>query len=131
MKRHGKSILAAGLLVCVAAVLLAVYLHSRPAAEAGVKRITVEVVHSDERVAGFTYDTEAEYLGEVLLAEGLIQGETGAYGLYITVVDGEEAVYERDGAYWALYQGEDYAQQGVNETAIADGDLFRLVYTHG
>jgi len=131
MKQHGKQLLAVGALVCVMAVFLAVYVQSRPETGTGAKHITVEVVHGDGSARTFSYETDAAYLGEVLLDNGLIQGEEGAFGLYITAVDGEEAVYERDGAYWAFYQGEDYAPQGVDTTPIADGDAFRLVYTHG
>lgn len=118
----------AAVLVLVA-VLIGVYAVTRPTAAAGSKTISVEVVHRDASEKTFTYRTDAEYLGDVLQAEGLIQGTEGEYGLYITVVDGEEAVYETDGAYWAFYQDGEYAMQGVDQTPIADGDSFSLVYT--
>ena len=35
----------------------------------------------------FSYETDAVYLDKVLLAEGLIEGDEGEYGLYVTVVD--------------------------------------------
>ena len=78
-----------------------------------------------------TYHTDAEYLGEVLLAEGLVEGDESEYGLMITTVDGEQAVYETDGAYWAFYVGDEYASLGVDQTPIAEGDSFSLVYTVG
>jgi len=59
----------------------------------------------------------------------LAEGSEGPYGLYITQVDGERAVYEEDGAYWALFQNDQPATQGADLTPIADGDLFSLVYT--
>ena len=40
-------------------------------------------------------------------------------------------VYETDGAYWAFYVGDEYASLGVDQTPIADGDSFSLVYTVG
>ena len=46
-------------------------------------------------------------------------------------MDGEEAVYEEDGAYWALYQNGEYAMQSADLTPINDGDQFSLVYTIG
>ena len=67
----------------------------------------------------------------MLQEEGLVEGEQGDYGLYITAVDGEEAVYEEDGAYWALYQNGEYAMQSADLTPINDGDQFSLVYTIG
>ncbi len=90
---------------------------------------TVIVVHADGSEKSFTYTTQKDYLGEVLLSEGLISGEDGPYGLYIHAVDGEQAIYEEDSAYWCLYIGDEMAMTGVSETVIHDGDIFKLVYT--
>ena len=68
----------------LAAVFAGVWAATRPAASQGTKTITVEVVHKDESSKTFTYHTDAEYLGEVLQAEGLVKGDPGDYGLYIT-----------------------------------------------
>ena len=38
-------------------------------------------------------------------------------------------VYKRQ--YWAFYVGDEYASLGVDQTPIADGDSFSLVYTVG
>ena len=103
----------------------------RGGATVGQKNITVEVIHKDASTKTFTYDTDEEYLGDVLLQEGLVEGEEGPYGLYIKSVDGEVADYEVDQSYWSLLIGEDYATQGADQTPIADGDHFKLVYTIG
>lgn len=131
MKKHKKLILAAAAVVALVVIFAGIWMATRPAAVEGAKTIAVEVVHKDGSGKIFTYHTDAAYLGEVLLAEGLIAGDEGDYGLYITEVDGERAVYETDGAYWAFYVGEDYASLGVDQTPIADGDSFSLVYTVG
>ena len=131
MKKNTKIIIATIAVIVVAAIFLGVYLGTRPDTTAGQKTITVEVVHSDESVQTFTYETDAEYLGDVLLEEGLVEGDMGEFGLYITAVDGEEAIYEVDSSYWALYEGDDYAQQGADQTPIYDGSAFSLVYTIG
>lgn len=131
MKKNGKLIAAVAAIVVVIAALLVIWKVTRPATSDGVKTITVEVVHKDESTKTFTYETEAEYLGEVLIAEGLVEGEEGPYGLYVTAVDGEQAIYEEDSAYWALYQGEEYATQSMDQTPINDGDSFSFVYTIG
>lgn len=131
MNKNKKIILAAVAIVAVIALFLGVWFATRPDTTEGAKTITVEVVHSDETSKTFTYHTDAEYLGEVLLDEGLIQGEQGDYGLYILEVDGEQAIYEEDGAYWALFQGDEYAMLGADQTVINDGDQFSLVYTIG
>ncbi len=131
MKKNMKKLLAVGTLLCVMASFLAVHMATRPETVAGEKEITVEVVHGDGATAAFSYQTDAEYLAEVLLEDGLIQGEESSYGLYIKVVDGERADYDLDGAYWAFYEGEEYAAQGIDQTPVYDGDTFKLVYTHG
>lgn len=94
-----------------------------------LKRITVTVVHSDGSSKVFEYETGEEFLGPLLVAEGLIRGEDGPYGLQIIEVDGESAVYETDGAYWALYEGEEYALQGIDSTPVADAGTYKLEYT--
>lgn len=129
-KKH-KPFLLLGILVALIVLVAGIYCITRPDPVAGNKTITVDVVHQDGSSKSFTYTTPAEYLGEVLLEEKLIQGEQGPYGFYITEVDGEQAIFESDGAYWALYQGGDYATTGVDQTPIADGSAFSLVYTIG
>jgi hypothetical protein len=117
----------------LAAVLLmgGLWWFTRPGAVEGRKSITVEVVHRDGQSRSFSYRTDHTHLGPLLLEEGLVEGEDGPFGLYIHVVDGQRAVYEEDGAYWALYEGEEYASTGADTLPIADGDHFRLVYTLG
>lgn len=95
----------------------------------GMASITVTVVHADGSSKDFTYQTDEEFLGPLLLSEGLIEGEDGPYGLVIARVDGEQAIYETDKAYWALYEGEEYALQGIDTTPIVDGATYKLVYT--
>lgn len=127
--KNKKLILAAVALVAVIAVFLGIYFITREAPTEGAKSITVTVVHADGSSKDFTYDTDAEYLGQVLLAEGLIVGTEGEYGLMVSTVDGETADYSVDQSYWALYIGEDYAMTGVDQTPIQDGDTFKWVYT--
>ena len=131
MQKNIKIIIAAVAIIVLIAVMAAVYVSTRPETVEGEKSFTVKVIHKDGSEKTFTYQTDVEYLGDLLLEEGLIQGENGQFGLYITNVDGENAIYENDGAYWALYEGEDYAQQGIGETPILDGSEFSLVYTVG
>ncbi len=115
----------------VIAVLVGVYFATKPQAQAGGKEITVVVVHADGSEKRFTYQTEEEYLGPVLLAEKLVEGENGQYGLNISKVDGEEASWETDNAYWALYEGEEYASTGADGVVLTDGGIYKLVYTKG
>ena len=95
----------------------------------GEKTFTVTVVYQDGTSKNFTYTTTELYVGPVLVAEGLIEGNDGPYGLEITKVDGIKAVYTEDNAYWAVYEGEEYAMQGIDTTPIVDGATYKLVYT--
>ena len=92
---------------------------------------TVTVVHSDGSSKYFEYQTSEEFLGPVLVQEGLIQGVDGPYGLEIIEVDGETAIYETSKAYWALYVNGEYALQGIDTTLVEDGVAYKLEYTRG
>ena len=128
MKKNTKIILAIVALVAVIGIFLGVYFATRPQIQQGAKEITVLVVHKDGTQKTFTYRTDEEYLDKVLLAEGLIEGYEGQYGLVIEKVDGEAAIWETDSAYWSLYIGEEYATTGISETPVYDGSIFKLVY---
>ncbi len=93
--------------------------------------VTVDVIGSDGKTTTFTIETAAETLRGALEQENLVKGEEGPYGLYIKEVNGESAVYETDGAYWAVYIGEETAMSGVDEIKLTDGALYKLVYTKG
>ena len=116
-------------LIVVAAILAGLYFLFRAAPPDGDKTVTVKVVHADQSEKEFTYETDDEYLGELLTEEGLVEGETSEYGMYITKVDGEQAVFETDNAYWALYENGEYASTGADQTVLDNGDEFSLVYT--
>ena len=94
-----------------------------------LKSFTVTVVRKDGSSKDYTYQTREKYVGPVLQAEGLIEGNVGAYGLEITKVEGVQAIYNEDHAYWAVYEGEEYAMQGIDTTPVVDGGIYKLVYT--
>lgn len=126
--KNKKLLIAAIALVAVVAVFLGIYLATRPETQKGSKTITVTVVHKDGTSKDFTYHTDAEFLAEVLEAEGLLLASEGETGMYNTV-DGETADWNVDQSYWALYIGEEYAMTGAQETPVSDGDTFKWVYT--
>lgn len=121
--------IGAAILAALLAVFGIVWFSTRPETSAGSKTITVEVVHKDESRKTFTCKTDAEYLAEVLVSEGIVVDNQQQYGLYIEEVDGEKAVFEDDGGYWAVLQGGEPTTAGASETPIHDGDSFSLVYT--
>lgn len=130
MKKKHKA-LALIAMVAVIAIMACVFVANRPGTTTGEKIITVTVVHKDGSEVMFTYDTNEEYLGPVLIGQGLVEGEEGPYGLVISAVDGETADWNVDNGYWALYVGEEYATTGADTTPVHNGDAFKLVYTIG
>ena len=121
--RGKKAWLPAAALVVVALLLLGLWYGNRPQGQAGDKTITVEVVHADESSREFTYQTSEEFLGPVLIEEGLAQGEESTYGLFITTVDGETA---EGNQWWCITQDGQMVETGADTTPIADGDHFEL-----
>lgn len=119
-------------LALIAAMAVCLFGCGAPASQettaAQGKTFTVTVVHADKTSKEFTFTSKKEYVGQALLAEKLVSGSNGAYGLYIETVDGEEAIYAESGAYWSFYIGDEYAQTGVDRTPIEDGAAYRLVY---
>ncbi len=121
-------ILVLVLAVCIAAFTI-LFILTRPDTQAGVKSITVTVVHSDGSEKVFNIKTEAEYLREVLEREKLVKGIEDQYGLYIKEVDGEEAIYAVNGAYWSISVNGEYAQAGVEAIPVTEGANYELAYT--
>ena len=93
------------------------------------KYFTVEVVHADGSVKTFEYGTDEDYLGAVLVAEGLIV-ESDSPGLY-NIVDGETADWSVNQSYWSFLINGEMAMEGMNTTLITDGAVYRLEYTLG
>ena len=115
--------------LAVVGIMVGILLITRPFTNADRKTITVTVVHSNGTEKTFTYETDEEFVGPVLPADGLLEGNAGPYGLEITKVDGEKAVYSEDKAYWAVYEGEEYALQGIDTTPVKEGQVYKLVWT--
>ena len=69
----------------------------------GAKTATIEIV-TEEKTVTITLKTDEEILGTALIAEKLIGGEEGAYGLYVKEVNGVVADYDVDQTYWAFWR---------------------------
>ena len=125
MKGNKKTAIAVAALALAAALMLGLWYFTRPQSQAGEKTIVVQVVHGDQSTKDFTCQTDAETLGEVLVEEKLAQGEEGPTGLFVTIVDGEEA-QDSLRQWWCVTKGGDQVDTGVDATPIADGDHFEL-----
>ena len=128
--KNTKIWIALGALILVAALMVGVFVMTRPEPQEGEKTVTIVVVHKDKTERNEVYRTDEEYLGPLLVAKGLIPEGNIQDGMFDTV-DGEKAVWADDEGWWAVYKGEEMTVVGINEQVIADGDTFRLVYTNG
>ena len=129
--KNKKMILIAGALIACIAVMLGIFLTTRPETVAGGKTISVTVVHKDGSEKVFNCATEEEYLGKVLVNENIVEANYGEFGLYFDTADGEKADWNVDGGWWQVFVGEEAAMVGADQIPIADGDTFKLVYTIG
>ena len=125
MKGNKKTVMAVAALALAAALMLGLWYFTRPQSQAGEKTIVVQVVHGDQSTKDFTCQTDADTLGEVLVEEKLAQGEEGPTGLFVTVVDGEEA-QDSLRQWWCVTKDGEMLNTGVSSTPIADGDHFEL-----
>ena len=70
-------------------------------------------------------------VGEALMAEGLIAGEDGPYGLYVKTVDGLTLDYDKDGLYWAFYINGEYAMTSADMTKVEAGATYKFAVERG
>ena len=91
--------------------------------------MTIQIVHKDGAEKKLEYDTDAEFLADLLLEKELVTGyASDEYGFTIESVDGVTADWNVDGAYWALYEGEEYATTSAAGIVLTDGGVYKLVY---
>lgn len=84
------------------------------------------VVDRDGNETRFEIHTDKTVVGEALQELNLIEGEPGAYGLYVKKVNGITADYDVDKTYWAFYINGEYAVSGVDVTEITAGATYTL-----
>ncbi len=93
----------------------------------GAKTIEVEVSAGESSVT-FTIHTDKETVGDALMEHNLVEGDAGAYGLYIKKVNGILADYDVDQSWWGFYKNGEMMMTGVDMTAFEDGDHYELKY---
>lgn len=118
-------------LVCLLSLLLCACGNKAPAADGTEKTFTIQVVHADGTVMEREVTTTQQFLANALFDETLLEEEDAlTTGMY-TIVDGEEASWDNDQAYWGFYVNGEYAIEGMNTTEIEDGAVYKLEYTRG
>jgi len=126
-KTSFKKWLPAVVLLAFLVIVAVAFLVLKPGTSAGAKHITVEVNHLNQSKTTFEYDTDAEFLRQVLCEEnGLISGSEEAYGLWIQTVDGETADDTKQ-EWWGYDVNGEMAMHGVEQMPCNDGDF--IVFT--
>ena len=126
-KRNHSRFVSLILVVLIAAMVLSLAAcGSKDEGNANVepKTFSFQVVYPDGSTKDFTVNAQAKTVGEALMAEGLIAGEDGPYGLYVKTVDGLTLDYDKDGMYWAFYVNGEYGMTGCELTDIEDGAVY-------
>ena len=130
-KQSNKKVLAAVVAVLIVAIaMFGIYKVCMPKGQVGAKEIHVTVVHGDQSTKEFDYQTDAAYLGEVVVDEGLAEGDTTEFGLYIKTVDGETADESKE-QWWCLSKGGEALETGADQAPIEDGDQFEFTLIEG
>ena len=116
----------------VAAVLIAAFasimIIAKPKTNEGSKNIEVTVVYKDETSKEFKISTDAEYLGDALFEEKIVNEAEYATGFY-TEINGVKADYNLDQSWWCVTKDGEMTSVGMNEQVISDGDEFEITYT--
>lgn len=130
MKNKKLIAIVAVILVAVIAVGIGIYAKSKPqTTEGNDKTITFSVV-ADGETKDFIIKTKAEFLSGALNEQKLIEGSQGAYGLFVTAVNGIEADSAKE-EWWCFTKGGETLMTGVDTTPIADGEKFEATLTVG
>ena len=82
------------------------------------------VVDGEGNEKVFEIHTDKTTVGEALLEVQLIEGEEGAYGLYVKKVNSITADYDVDQTYWAFYINGEMAMTGVDATDVEAGATY-------
>lgn len=90
----------------------------------GATVFTFTVVDLDGNETFYEIHTDETIVGSALMAESLIDGEEGPYGLYVKTVCGTTLDYETHGKYWAFYVDGESSLTGVDQTPITAGAVY-------
>ncbi len=134
-QNNSKKIIIGGviIIVLIAAFALCYNIFVAKPTE-GSKNVVIEVVDSTGTTTSYDIHTDAKYLDEAMeeLANTddsfSYSGSEGQYGIMVEVINGEQAIFDKDNAYWALYVNGDYGQYSANQQPVTDGDTYTWVY---
>lgn len=92
----------------------------------GAKTVTLKVT-AEEQTLTFTIHTDKSTLGDALKEHDLIVEDNGL----VTTVNGIYADWDNGQWWWSFTKNGEMMMQGVNDTAIADGEQYELTKKSG
>ena len=121
------------IVLLAAAAMFGIYKVFGPKPSEGSKAVVVEVVDDQGNTKTYNTKTDAEFLKEVMdelkaKTDFTYDGADSEFGLYITAINGLEADYEKDNAYWAIYVNGEYGLYGADQQPVTDGDTYRFAF---
>ncbi len=127
-----KKRLLAGILFAVALAAAGILWQvSKPEAQAGGKAVTVEVLSSrDGYEKSFAYETDEDYLGDLLVEEGLVSAQDSDYGRFITAVKDMKADDSQQ-YWWSIAVDGAMAETGMDDLPLTDGSTYTLELKQG
>ena len=126
-----KKVLSVSLFLAVLLILAGVALSffGGNSEKSDMKNILITVV-ANENSQLYDVETDCKYLGDALLNEGIIKGEDGQYGLFITEVAGIKADSDNE-EWWCISKGGESIQLGISSIEISDGEKYELTLMVG
>ena len=98
------------------------YLENTTVGE-GAKTVNF-TVEAEGKSLTITLKTDKATLGEAMFEHKLINDPS-----FFNILNGIEASWEKDQAWWAFYEGDTMMPHGVNDEKIDGGESYRFVYT--
>jgi len=83
-----------------------------------------EKTDAEGNLSAWNVSTDEDYVGDALLAVGLIEGEQFDWGLMVTYINGVGA----DGGWWAFYVDGEFSMLGVSDTEIDSAKVYAFVH---
>lgn len=126
MKQQKLRVLVLAFALVLVAVLALGGCSKKNDSQTTVSQITFEAYDLEGNVTemNIAVGKDAETVGDVLAAIGMIDGDDGPYGLYVKTVNGITLDYDKDKMYWAFYVDGEYAATGVDKTPIEEGVIY-------
>lgn len=126
-----------GVVALILAIIAMVFAYNvlKPKTQQGTKSVILEVTSAEGEKKEYSLKTDAEFLKEVmdeLKDQGFTySGTESDMGIMIDTVNGEKADYMENGSYWGIFVNGEFANYGISEQPVTDGDTFGLAYTIG